>query len=187
MAIEEPAYTVTEKAEPFELRAYAPKIVAETFVGGSMDKASGAGFRLIADYIFGNNSLQEGGNAEISMTAPVTMQPTSGKISMTAPVTMEQSGGKWRVHFVMPGKYTLATLPKPNNSAVTIRQIPSVNYAVVRFSGFAGESKVAAKTADLLNWLEGKGIKPLGSPELARYNPPWTLPFFRRNEVMVRY
>ena len=187
MAIEEPKYTVIEKSGEFELRAYSPKIVAETVVPGSMDKASRAGFRLIADYIFGNNTSRTGENEKISMTAPVTMEPKSEKISMTAPVSMEQTGGQWRVHFVMPGQYTLETLPKPNNPLVTLREVPASNYAVVRFSGFTGEDKVANKTAELMAWLDGKGIIPVGKPELARYNPPWTLPFFRRNELMVAY
>jgi SOUL heme-binding protein len=187
MAIEEPKYTVIEQSGAFELRAYSPKIVAETRVSGSLDKASSAGFRLIADYIFGNNTSRTGGSEKISMTAPVTMEPKSEKISMTAPVSMEQTGGQWRVHFVMPSQYTLDTLPKPNNPAVTLREVPKSNYAVIRFSGLAGEDKVAAKTAELMAWLDGKGISPVGKPELARYNPPWTLPFLRRNEVMVAY
>jgi hypothetical protein len=187
MATEEPAYTVMEQSDDFELRRYDPMIVAETLVAGSMDDASGSGFRLIADYIFGNNTVRNGGNGKISMTAPVTMAAQSEEISMTAPVSMERSAGKWRVHFVMPSEYTLDTLPRPNNPAVRLREIPATNYAVIRFSGFAGEKKVAAKTAELKAWLEGRGIEPLGNPELARYNPPWTLPFFRRNEVMIPY
>jgi hypothetical protein len=152
-----------------------------------MDKASSAGFRLIADYIFGNNTSRTGEKEKISMTAPVTMEPKSEKISVTAPVSMKQTGGQWRVHFVMPGQYTLETLPKPHNPMVTLREVPASNYAVIRFSGFAGEDKVAKKTAELIAWLDSKGITPTGKPELARYNPPWTLPFLRRNEVMVAY
>lgn len=187
MAIEEPRYTVIEQSEDFELRAYEPMIVAETLVSGPMDDASGKGFRLIADYIFGNNTAPSGDTEKISMTAPVTMTPRSEKISMTAPVGMARQQGQWRVHFVMPGSYTMDSLPTPNNPAVTLREVPATNYAVIRFSGFTGENKIAAKTAELLAWLEGKGIEPVGTPELARYNPPWTLPFFRRNEVMVAY
>jgi hypothetical protein len=187
MATEEPSYTVLEQSGDFELRAYNPMIVAETQVSGPMDDASGAGFRLIADYIFGNNTSRTGGNKVISMTAPVTMEPESEKISMTAPVSMEQTGEQWRVHFVMPSQYTLDTLPRPNNPAVSLREVPASNYAVIRFSGLVGEKKRAAKTAELMTWLDSKGITPIGQPELARYNPPWTLPFLRRNEVMVAY
>jgi len=191
MAIEEPKYSVIETSGTFELRAYDSMIVAETVVSGTMDKASSAGFRAIADYIFGNNTARSGGSEKISMTAPVAMEPEtkaeSEKISMTAPVAMVESNGQWRVHFVMPSKHTLDTLPRPNNPAVTLREVPGHQVAVVRFSGFAGEEKTAIKTAELLAWLETQQITPTGKPELARYNPPWTLPFLRRNEVMVTY
>ena len=187
MATEEPSYTVIEKSGDFELRAYGPMIVAETQVSGPMGDASSAGFRLIADYIFGNNTSRAGGNEKISMTAPVTMKPKSEKISMTAPVSMEQAGEQWRVHFVMPSQYTLDTLPKPNNPAVRLREVPAGNYAVIRFSGLVSEKKRAAKTEELMTWLDSRGITPIGQPELARYNPPWTLPFLRRNEIVVTY
>ncbi len=192
VATEEPKYTLLEKSGEFELRAYTPRVVAETFVDGSLDDASSIGFRRIADYIFGNNTARNGANEKISMTAPVTMAPKpnqgeSQKISMTAPVTMQQSAGQWRMYFVMPSQYKLNTLPKPNNSLVTLRELPQGRMAVIRFSGLAGEEKTAEKTAKLLVWLRSKDITPIGEPELARYNPPWTLPFLRRNEVMVAY
>jgi len=187
MATEEPNYELIEKSGDFELRAYDPMIVAETQVAGPMDKASSAGFRALADYIFGNNTSRAGGNLKISMTAPVTMEPRSERISMTAPVGMQQTGEQWRVHFVMPSQYTLDTLPRPNNPAVELREVPASNFAVVRFSGLVGERKRAAKEAELMSWLDSKGIEPIGQPQLARYNPPWTLPFLRRNEVMVAY
>lgn len=185
MAIEVPKYLVTEKSSGFELRAYNAMVVAETIVEGSLDKASSAGFKRIADYIFGNNKARNGASEKISMTSPVTMQPKSEKISMTAPVIMAEDAGKWRIYFVMPSKYTLETLPEPNNKAVTLRALPARNFAVLRFSGLAGEEKTAKKTEELFAWLKSKNIKPIGTPELARYNPPWTLPFLRRNEVLV--
>ncbi len=192
MATEEPKFTIVEKSGAFELRAYAPRVVAETLVDGSLDDASSAGFKLVAGYIFGDNTSRTGSSEKISMTAPVTMAPKAGKtasekISMTAPVTMQQSAGQWRMYFVMPSQYTLSTLPVPNNAAVTLREIPESRVAVLRFSGLAGEEKTAKKTAELLAWLKSKNITPIGTAELARYNPPWTLPFLRRNEVMVAY
>lgn len=187
MAIEEPKFTVVEKSGDFELRAYAPRVVAETLVDGSLNDASSAGFKRIADYIFGNNTARAGGSEKISMTAPVAMAPKSEKISMTAPVAMQQTAGQWRMYFVMPSQYTLSTLPTPNNPEVTLRELPASRMAVLRFSGLAGEEKTTTKTAELLAWLKSKSITPIGTPELARYNPPWTLPFLRRNEVMVAY
>jgi len=187
-AIEEPTYSVIETSGPYELRAYESKIIAEVEVSGTMKQASNRGFKMIAGYIFGGNTSQQGTSQKISMTTPVTMEPTgSEKISMTAPVTMQQGNGQWRMHFVMPSKYTMQTLPTPNNDAVTLRQIPKQNYAVIRFSGLTGPQKVANMTASLSHWLKTKNITPKGKPELSRYDPPWTLPFFRRNEVMVTY
>jgi effector-binding domain-containing protein len=190
LATEEPKYKIIEKVDQFELRSYEAKIIAEVAVAGSMDEASSKGFRLIADFIFGNNVSQNGAQDKISMTAPVTMEAQSEqseKVSMTTPVAMAQLGEKWLVHFVMPSKYTLDTLPKPINSAVNIREIPARKYAVLRFSGFTGAKKVDKKTAELLEWMADKGLHPSGQPELARYNPPITPPFLRRNEVMVAY
>ena len=190
LATEEPKYKIIEKVDQFELRSYEAKIIAEVAVAGSMDEASSKGFRLIADFIFGNNVSQNGAQDKISMTAPVTMEAQSEqseKVSMTTPVAMAQLGENWLVHFVMPSKYTLNTLPKPINSAVNIREIPARKYAVLRFSGFTGAKKVDKKTAELLEWMADKGLHPSGQPELARYNPPITPPFLRRNEVMVAY
>jgi len=187
-AIEEPTYSVIEKSGAFELRAYEPKIIAEVTVSGSMKQASNRGFKMIAGYIFGGNTSQAGNAEKISMTTPVTMElEQSEKISMTAPVTMQQTDNQWRVHFVMPRKYSMETLPAPNNPAVTLVQIPKRNYAVIRFSGLAGPAKVANMTTRLENWLSSKNIIPKGKPELSRYDPPWTIPLFRRNEVMIAY
>ena len=191
MAIEEPKNTVIETDDAFELRSYQPLIVAEVRVSGDMDSASNAGFKLIAGYIFGGNVskdvLKAGGNDKISMTAPVSIQAQSEKIAMTAPVSMQQKNGQWLVHFVMPSQYTLETLPTPKDPRVMLRQIPAQNYAAITFSGFTGPIKVSQKTAQLMEWLKAKGIEPISEPEMARYNAPWSLPFMRRNEVMVRY
>ena len=186
-ATEEPRFETLRQAGDFELRLYAPMIVAETFVPGDLSQASGDGFRVIAGYIFGNNVSARGAGAEkVAMTAPVTMEAASEKIAMTAPVTVEAGATEgYRMHFVMPSAYTLETLPRPRDDRVRLREIPAQRMAVVRFSGFAGEEKVRERTNELLDWLRTEGLKPAGPPQLARYDPPWTLPFLRRNEVMV--
>lgn len=187
MAIEEPKYELLEKSDDFELRQYHPMIIAEVLVEGDMDQASSKGFRLIADYIFGNNVTRTGGSGKIDMTASVTVEPKSEKILMTAPVTVEQASGQWQVHFVMPSKYTLDTLPIPNNPQVVLREVPARKVAVVRFSGIANQAKIVERTQELLAWMSGKHLILTSTPELARYNPPWTPPFLRRNEIMVEY
>jgi hypothetical protein len=189
MAIEEPKYEVRTSQAPFELRHYAPTLIAQTIVEGDMDAASNKGFRLIADFIFGNN-LAAGSEqaAKIAMTAPVTVEPQSSKIAMTAPVTIEPQSGsaqQWRVHFVMPSQYTLANIPKPKNSAVTLHELPSKYFVVHRYSGFNTEARVQEKTDEALAWAKQQSLKVVGTPQLSRYDPPWTLPMFRRNEIMV--
>lgn len=193
MATEEPKYVLLEKSKPFELRAYAPRIVAEIKVDGDLDAASNQGFRLIAAYIFGKNQVSE----KIAMTAPVGIesgdQSKSAKIAMTAPVTIEgpksrdkSNQNQWTVSFVMPAEYTLNTLPKPLDSQVKIREVPSERRAVITFSGFYNEDKVQEKTQALQDWIKARNMKSIGEPQFARYNPPWTLPFMRRNEVMIQ-
>ncbi len=191
MATEEPNYTILNQTEDFELRRYDAQIVAQTWVAGNQMAASNKGFRTLADYIFGNNTAPSGESSKISMTSPVKMQPQnanssdSQKIAMTAPVNMQQTDGKWRVRFVMPSKYTMQTLPKPNNPAVSIIEVPVQTYGVIKFSGLTGSEKVDAKTEALKAWMINLNIT--GTPELARYDPPWTLPFMRRNEIMIEY
>ena len=184
MATEEPKYTVLEKEPPFEVRSYAPMIVAEVQVNGDLDDASSQGFRLIAAYIFGQNQV----NQKIAMTAPVTVEDQvvkSAKIAMTVPVGIEPNAGKWTVSFVMPSEYTMDTIPKPINPLVQLRQIPAVKKAVIRFSGFYNQQKVDEKTLELEQWIKSRNLQSAGAPNFARYNPPWSLPFMRRNEVMI--
>ncbi len=188
MATPELKFDLLEKSDAYELRQYYPMIIAEVLVDGDMDQASGKGFRLIADYIFGNNKSQSGESAKIAMTAPVTMQPKPEKIAMTAPVTLTSDAEKWRVNFVMPAQYTMDTLPVPNNNQVKLRQMPARKVAVIRFTGLVNAEKTAQKTQELLNWMTDKKLEAsTAEPELARYNPPWTLPFLRRNEILIQY
>ena len=118
------------------------------------------------------------------MTAPVIQQP-SEKISMTAPVIQQGAGTSWKVRFVMPANYTMSTLPKPNNSAVKLEEIPGKRYAVIRFSGTSREENLKENEKKLKNFISNKQLKPLSEATYAFFNPPWTLPFLRRNEVMV--
>jgi hypothetical protein len=179
MAIEEPKYDVVQVDGPFEIRKYAPILIAETFVDGDMDEASSKGFRLIADFIFGNNQVTDSNaSSKIAMTAPVTAEPQSSESTL-------QAAKKWRIHFVMPSQYTLANIPKPKNDAVTLRDVPSKFFVVHSYSGFNSLSRVQAKTDEALEWANRKALKVLGPPQLSRYDPPWTLPMFRRNEIMV--
>ena len=178
--VEQPKYQVIESSGNIEIRDYAPMIVAEAEVAGDRRDAIGKGFRIIADYIFGNNTAAQ----KMPMTAPVTQQG-SEKIAMTAPVTQQGDGNIWRVRFVMPSSYTMEALPKPNNPAVKLKEIGAKRYAAIRFSGMADEDSLKRRTKELNEFISAKNLTPLSAPTYAFYNPPWTLPFLRRNEVMV--
>lgn len=186
MATEIPAYTVIQKNGDFEVRQYAPRIIAEVSVSGDLDTATSEGFRTLASFIFGNNRAPNSPTITVAADEPV-------KIEMTAPVTVEPVGFKntftdtrdWRVAFSMPSQYTLETLPRPNNASVRIRSLPKQTYAAVRYSGMNTGDRINEETRRLLDWIQAEGLLMLGSPELARYNPPWTLPMFRRNEIVV--
>ena len=177
--VEQPNYQVVKSSGNIEIRDYAPMIVAEVDIPGERRDAIGKGFRIIADYIFGNNSSAQ----KVPMTAPVTQQD-SEKIAMTAPVTQQGDGNTWRVRFIMPSSYTRGTLPKPHNPAVELKEIAAKRYAVIRFSGMAGEDSLKRRTKELNDWVVAKNLSPVSKPIYAFYNPPWTLPFLRRNEVM---
>jgi hypothetical protein len=183
--IETPKYELVTKAKGYEVRAYAPHIIAEVEVSGSYGESLNQGFRKVADYIFGNNTAKD----SIAMTAPVLheKQSASEKIAMTAPVLHEKAGEKdsYKLAFVMPSKYTMETLPKPNNAEVTLRAIPEKKFAVRSFGGYATQAKVERETKKLLDALKTNNITPSSGPSTAQYNPPWTPPFMRHNEVMV--
>ncbi len=188
MAAEEPEFALIATDGDYELRQYAPMIVAETLVQGPLEQASPAGFELIAGYIFGDNRARTAtSTATIAMTAPVTIEPDSRPIAMTAPVTMQQDAGRWRMRFFMPSSFSMATLPIPTNPAVTLRELPGEQAAAVVFSGAARDEDVKERSDALLAWLAARELEPVSVPRLARYDRPTTAPDLRRNEILVEY
>ena len=185
MATEEPEFFLILKDENFEIRQYNNKILAQVTVLGDFNDASSKGFKVLADYIFGNN-LSLDGNTKINMTAPVVLEPISEVIEMTAPVLAEGKNKKWVVSFVMPKEYSLDTLPKPNNKDIRISSLPPQKYAVIVFSGLVRESNYDEQINLLKSFVANRNLVTVGKVQIARYNPPWTLPFFRRNELMIR-
>lgn len=181
-SIATPAYTVVEQKDGYEIRQYEPYITAQVEVAGTYNEAINQGFRILADYIFGNNTKQ----ADIAMTAPVTESGSgSEKMAMTAPVMESGDEQAHTISFVMPFEYTLETLPQPNNPKVLLVPQAARKVAVLRFSWYRGSERVVKKKQKLLALMERDGIVPQGSPEYAGYNAPFTAPWLNRNEVMV--
>lgn len=179
--VERPDYEVISSAQAgIEMRRYAPMTIAQVTMQGEREEAIGDGFRLLADYIFGNNTVSQ----EIAMTAPVQQQ-ASEKIAMTAPVQQQAEGNAWTVSFVMPSDYTMETLPKPNNERVTLKQIPAKRVIAITFSGTNSDENIAEHEKQLKAYIQANNLQITGAPTYAFYNPPWTLPPMRRNEVMI--
>lgn len=180
---EQPRYKVVRKEDNKEIRQYESYIVAKTTINGSFKEAQSAGFKILAEYIFGKNKTQQ----KISMTAPVVQSTENQKISMTAPVIIASSAEKsWTMTFSMPSSYTLETLPVPDDKRIVIETIPTRYVAALTFTGFWGEEKNTQKARELKEWLKSHpNYEIMGPSMFAGYNPPWTLPFLRRNEMLM--
>lgn len=184
-AIDEPTYTVVQTTDVFEVRQYAPYLVAEVLVPGPVNEAGSQGFSLLGGYIFGKNK----GERKLEMTAPVTQQAAPPvKLEMTAPVTQAAApggSGQFVVQFVMPKGYTLATLPEPLDARVKLREVPGGKVAVIRFSGSWSQSTYEEQLQKLRSDLAAAGMATVGEPVSSRYNSPFSLPFLRRNEIWL--
>ncbi|MCE9614745.1 MAG: heme-binding protein [Lentisphaerae bacterium] len=180
MAVEEAKYTVVERDGRFELRDYAPQVLAETLVDGSLEDAGNQAFGRLFRYISGANQT----HAKLAMTAPVS-QESSVKIPMTAPVSQVATGTHWAVSFMMPTGMTVETLPTPNDPAITLHVVPARRMAAVRYSGTWSERGYTRNQTALEDWITAKGLVVVGEPVWARYNPPFTPWFWRRNEILI--
>lgn len=181
---EEPHYVSTRLTDRVDVRTYGPRIAAETTVAADEARARNMGFRRLANYIFGANHRDQ----NIAMTAPVAQESDrrGDEIAMTAPVQQSQApDNRWTIRFFMPSKWTMETLPVPDDDKVTLVTVPAETVAVLRFSGDRAPTAVAARAAELRVALRSAGVEPIGEPTAWFYDPPWTLPFRRRNEIAI--
>jgi hypothetical protein len=167
MGTEEPTHTVQKLGDGVEIREYQPRIAAETTVTAGEEAARNTGFRRLAGYIFGSNQR----DAKIAMTAPVAQAP--------------DSGGDWTIRFYMPSRWAMGELPSPDDDRVRLVSVPAETVAVLRFTGDRGPKAVAARTEQVRNTLREYGFETTGEATAWFYDPPWTLPFLRRNEVAI--
>lgn len=186
---EEPAWREIERIGELQVRTYESRIAAQTTVTGDSEAARNAGFRKLAAYIFGANA----GRTSIAMTAPVAQAAgdaaggPSQTIAMTAPVAQTASGsGRWTIQFFMPAEWTLESLPVPRDPAVRLVSVPAETFAVLRFNGVGSVRAVDARKAELIAGVTGSDWSAVGEPVAWFYDPPWSIPALRRNEVAVR-
>lgn len=184
VAYESPKYEVVSETDAFEVREYQPYLVAETVVDGNLGSAGNQGFRILAKYIFGDNQ----GEKKVAMTAPVSQEKTAGTtIAMTAPVAQEKAGDKYTIRFMMPSDLSRDTVPTPNDTRITIREVPGRTFAVIRYSGTWSAKNYEKHLAELRAGLRAKGFEPEGEPIWARYDPPFMPWFLRRNEILIAF
>ncbi|WP_148266625.1 SOUL family heme-binding protein [Methanocella arvoryzae] len=184
MSVEQPAYETLKQDGSFEVRRYNGYVLAHVDVEADFDTALNEGFRALFGYITGHNRVR----TKVPLTMPATGEvgERTETIPMTVPVIMEpRREGVYRVGFIMPGRYTLETLPRPDNESIGFTEIPDHKVAVIRFSGHSHEPKVREKIGELKDWLRGNDLEPKSSFRLARYDPPWIPGFLRHNEIMV--
>ena len=163
-SVEEPEWNLLGNIEQVEIRQYEATIEAVTELPGK--NHTSAGFRRLAGYIFGGNETGE----SIAMTAPVRENLVQSRPEMA---------------FTMPSEYQLDQLPQPDDTSVSFVEVPPRTVAVIRFSGWATSRNVANRQRELLSTLDSNGVAVTGYPSLNQYNPPWTPPFLRRNEIMI--
>lgn len=193
IGVETPSYKVLQSTALYEIRQYAPSVIAQFSYDPSEYKGNkDGGFTVLANYIGALGNPQNTKPEKIAMTAPVITSSAGEKIAMTAPVVTQSSGGGEEekkmvtMQFVLPAKYEKAEeAPKPVDERVVIREEGERKYGVVTFGGVATDQVVAEKVEKLKECLEKDGCKIIGEFLLARYNPPWTLPPFRTNEIMI--
>lgn len=177
----EPEYQVLLRDGEFEIRTYPSLWVAETLVDANYTEAGSIGFKRLAGYIFGGNTRRE----KMAMTTPVLREADAEEIAMTAPVLQQTDGRHWRMSFVMPAGYSLETLPIPLDANVVLKQLPPKKVAVLQYSGSLSEGVIARNGQKLLDWINQRSLKPISCPRSAAYDPPWTIPMLRRNEIHV--
>jgi DNA gyrase inhibitor GyrI len=177
----EPGYRVAVEDGNKQIREYGPYVVARTEVQGDYDASGREGFRRLFKYISGHNVQ----NQKISMTSPVLQESEGTEIAMTAPVLQQREGEVWHMDFVMPAEFTRKTVPTPQDERVKILEVPAQTVAVIRYSGLVSDDDIADKARELEKWLEGQPYRGISKARSARYDPPFTLPFLRRNEIHV--
>lgn len=164
--VSEPGFQVELEDGAIEVRRYSPILLAETEVNGRYEEIGKEGFKRLSGYIFGNNERQE-------------------EMDMTAPVLQQGEDSSWRMSFVLPEEYRTSTAPSPLDDQVVLKEVPGKRVAVLKYSGSVSAEVIAEKASALAAWLEEHDFQPVSPPRSARYDPPWTIPVFRRNEIQI--
>ena len=177
-----PAYTVDEFTDTYEVRTYEARLVADATVAATNRReGENAAFRQLFDYISGKNERAE----KIAMTVPVETRAGGEKIAMTVPVETQSADGQVTMRFFFPDGFTPDTAPRPTDRRIALQLLAPERFAVITFSGFGGAQTVAEKEQELRDALDMSVWQVSGEASALYYDPPFTIPFLRRNEVII--
>lgn len=161
-----PAYEVLVADKSIQIRQYPELVIANVRVEGERYQSINDGFRILADYIFGDNSGKQ-------------------NIAMTAPVMQTEDKNEWIVQFIMPSGMTKTNLPTPDDKRIFLTTLPPTKFIVIQFNGMATDRNLSAHAQHLKDYIAKHELKATGKIIYGFYNPPWILPFLRRNEIMM--
>ncbi|MDD1621839.1 MAG: heme-binding protein [Methylococcaceae bacterium] len=178
---EEANYLVLAEDGAIQIRLYQPMLIAKTEIEADYSQAGNIGFNRLAAYIFGGNVQKQ----EIAMTTPV-FRESNGHIETVDEASENAQGvNNWIMSFVMPPSFDSTTLPQPSDPLVIIQSIPAKKVATLRYAGSLNQQRISEYSQILLAWLDEQHIKRLSKPRSAAYDPPWTIPSLRRNEIHI--
>lgn len=180
---ESPRYEVIHQDGELEIRRYPALLRASTFTAGPYQTSTEAGFHRLADFISGHNSASAR-RYQPDQGAPPNVR--GEHIAMTMPVLQAPVEGGWTMAFILPRKYSFSTAPKPLDKDVDLQQVPPQTMAILRYTGSVDEERIQRKFRELRGWVQSIGWRSISEPLAALYDPPFTIPFLKRNEVLVR-
>lgn len=184
MSYDEPTFTVTTTEGNFSVRQYAGYVQAALVLEGAFEEVGYQAHKLLAGYISGKNQSM----VSIEMAAPVTQQPVRRKIEMATPVTQQDAGeDTFKLAFVMPRKWTLETLPMPEDQRIRLEAVPPTTFAVVKYAGGWSKKRYEKNLSMLRDWIHAQGWSIISEPLWARYNSPFMPTFWRRNEILLEF
>jgi hypothetical protein len=180
---EEPSYVVMQRLENnIEIRRYPERLAAEVELSANNKDKLDEAFRLLFAYIAGANHNARLGSSKIERTAPVQTD-VSEKIAMTVPIEVSENPKTIKMRFYLPAKFNVANTPDPIDKRVRIVSVPVEVVATLRYAG--NNDRSDSRQSELIKSLHGTQWRPSGAPYWLSYDPPFTIPFLRRNEVAV--
>jgi hypothetical protein len=180
---ESPKYDVLHADGELEIRRYPAHLRAKLLVAGPYVESTRSGFKRLASFISGHNS----GSVQLYPPGSAAQANIRGEhIAMTAPVLFAPAEGGWTTAFILPRRYSFSTAPKPLDAEIELEQVPQQTMAILRYSGHVDEDGIQRKFRELRGWVQSIGWRSISEPLAAQYDPPFTIPFLKRNEVLVR-